>query len=224
MGRKTLEAYDRAAEFYDSEPNSVLFTETDAVLGLLALGPGDALLDAACGTGKYLAEAARAGAAAAGLDFSEKMLRRAAAKCPGARLLRHDLERLPLPFADGEFSKVVVAHALRHVGGAGALFGEFARLLAPGGALVATITHPEAQFARFEYRAPDLDAEDGPDLSAEKHPYSRADLLGAAAGAGLKAAGEAVIPVDGRLAGILTEGSYAAVRGSPLILALKWVK
>lgn len=224
MGQKTRQAYERAAEFYDAEPNSVLFTETRTVLELLAPGPGDALLDAACGTGKYLAEALRAGASAAGLDFSEEMLRRAGVKCPGARLLRHDLERLPLPFGDGEFSKIVVAHGMRHVGGAAGLFAEFARLLRGGGALVVTITHPESKFGLFKYRAPDLDTGEDPDLTGEKHAYSREELLAAAAAVGLKPAGAAEILVDERLAGILTESSYAAARGTPLILALKWLK
>lgn len=224
MGERTRQAYERAAQFYDAEPNSVLFTETETVLEMLGLRPGESLLDAACGTGKYLSAALNSGAAATGLDFSESMLRRAAANCPGARLVRHDLETLPLPFPDGVFSRAVIAHALRHVGGAGALFGEFARVLAPGGALVASITHPEARFREFEYRVPDLDTEEGPDLSGERHPYSRADLLAAAAGAGFRPAGEAEIPVDLRLAGLLTEISFSAVRGTPLILALKWLK
>lgn len=224
MGENTRRAYERAAEFYDAEPNSVLFTETGTVLGLLALGPGDALLDAACGTGKYLAEALKAGAAATGLDFSEKMLAAAAAKCPGARLLRHDLERLPLPFADGEFTRIVFAHGLRHVGNAAALLREFARSLRPGGALALTVTHPDAKFGLFEYRAADLEPGEGPDLSAERHPCTRAGLLAAAAAAGLAPAGEETITVDERLAGILKAGSFAAARGTPLILALKWTK
>jgi ubiquinone/menaquinone biosynthesis C-methylase UbiE len=224
MGQNTRQAYEQAAEFYDAEPNSVLFTETRTVLEMLALGPDDVLLDAACGTGKYLAEALKAGAAAAGLDFSEEMLRRAGVKCPGARLLHHDLERLPLPFGDGEFSKIAVAHALRHVGGAPGLFSEFARLLGGGGALVVTITHPAARFDIFKYRAPDLDTGEDPDLTGERHAYSREDLLAAAASAGLAPAGAAEICVDERLVGILTESSYAAARGTPLILALKWVK
>lgn len=224
MGINTRAAYDQAAQFYDDEPNSVLFTETPAVLEMLALGPGEALLDAACGTGKYLAAALAAGASAVGLDFSDEMLVRASAKCPGARLLRHDLETLPLPFGDGEFTRVVVAHGMRHVGGAAGLFAEFARLLGPGGALVVTITHPEAKFGLFKYRVRDLDESDGPDLSGERHPYTRADLLAAAEAAGLKPAGAADIVVDYRLAGMLTEESYRASLGAPLILALKWVK
>lgn len=224
MQSNTLKAYCQAAANYDAEPNSVLFTETAAVLALLGLQKGDRLLDAACGTGKYVRAGLEAGADCAGLDFSAEMLSLAAAKCPGARFTRHDLMAPPLPFADGSFNKTVLAHALWHVGGIDKLFADFARLLAPGGRLIVSVTHPEASFKHFEYRAEDLPGGEEIDLSSERHRYSRTEIEAAALAAGLRSVAGETIKVDERLRPVLTAASYERVRGTPLILALRFDK
>lgn len=224
MGSNTLKAYSQAAANYDAEPNSLLFTETGTVLALLGLRPGDRLLDAACGTGKYVRAGLEAGAACDGLDFSSEMLALAAAKCPGARLTRHDLMALPLPFADGSFNKIVLAHALWHVGGIDKLFADFARLLASGGRLIVSVTHPEAAFKHFEYRAEDLPCGEEIDISAERQRYSRAEIEAAALAAGLRPVTAETITVDERLRNILAAAAYELVRGTPLILALRFDK
>lgn len=224
MGPRTQKAYSQAAANYDAEPNSVLFTETATVLAQLDLQKGDRLLDAACGTGKYVRAGLEAGADCAGLDFSAEMLTLAAAKCPAARFAGHDLMAPPLPFADGAFDKIVLAHALWHVGGINNLFSDFARLLAPGGRLVVSVTHPEAVFKHFEYRAEDLPCGEEIDLSAERQRYSRAEIEAAALAAGLRPAAAETITVDERLRNILTPAAYERVRGTPLILALRFDK
>lgn len=224
MGENTLKAYSQAAPTYDAEPNSVLFAETETVLALLALRHGDRFLDAACGTGKYAAEAAALGATVTGLDFSPEMLALAAAKCPAGKFLRHDLMSGPLPFPDGAFDRVVLAHALWHLAGIAGIFSEFARVLARGGRLIVSVTHPEAAFKRFSYRAEDLPGGEETDLGDEKRRYSRAEIEEAARAAGLVPAGAEIIPVDERLRGILTAGSYDEVLGTPLILALRFDK
>ena len=224
MESNTLKAYSQAAANYDAEPNSVLFTETGTVLAMLELSREDRLLDAACGTGKYVQAGLRAGADCAGLDFSDEMLAQAAAKCPGARFTRHDLMALPLPFAAGAFTKIVLAHALWHVGGIAELFADFARLLAPGGRLVVSVTHPGASFKSFEYRAEDLPGGEEIDLSAERHRYSQAEIEAAALAAGLRPAAAGTIPVDERLRPVLVPAAYERVKGTPLILALRFDK
>lgn len=224
MGENTRKAYDLAAPTYDAEPNSVLFMEDEAVLDMLALRRGERLLDAACGTGKYLLAGARAGARAAGVDFSREMLRLAAAKCPRARLKLHDLGRLPLPFPARAFNAAVFAHGMRHVRELSALFAEFARLLRPGGRLVVSVTHPEAPFRLFKYRAGDLGDYEEPDITGEKFPHSFAEMAAAGRGAGLRLAGWTVVRVDGRLARVLTPASLRRTTGKPLILALRFAK
>ncbi|MDT8286083.1 MAG: methyltransferase domain-containing protein [Elusimicrobiales bacterium] len=223
MGAKTLKAYDLAAACYDREPNSVLFTETETVLSLLAPAPGLAILDAACGTGKYAAEALRLGADCAALDFSGEMLARAAARCHGARLLRHDLADLPLPFSDGSFDGIVLAHAIRHLSGLQALFADFARLLRPGGRLVVSVTHPEAPFARFKYLAEDCPVEDV-DLSGEKHSHSARDIEEAGSLAGLRPGAAETVRVDDRLRGVLTPEAWNETEDAPLIFIAQFIK
>lgn len=224
MGPRTQKAYSQAAANYDAEPNSVLFTETETVLAMLGLRRDDRLLDAACGTGKYVQAGLKAGADCAGLDFSDEMLAQAAAKCPGARFARHDLMALPLPFADGAFTKIVLAHALWHVGAIDKLFADFARLLATGGRLAVSVTHPGASFKQFEYRAEDLPGGEEIDLSAERHRYSQAEIEAAALAAGLRPVPAETIPVDERLLPVLTPAAYERVKGTPLILALRFDK
>ena len=224
MESNTLKAYSQAAANYDAEPNSVLFTETAAVLALLDLRPGDLLLDAACGTGKYSQAGLKAGADCVGLDFAAEMLARASAKCPGGLFLKHDLMVLPLPFADGSFNKIVLAHALWHVGAIDELFADFARLLAPGGRLVVSVTHPGAAFKHFEYRAEDLPSGEEIDLSAERQRYSRAEIEAAALAAGLRPVEAQTITADERLKPVLTAAAFESVKGTPLILALRFDK
>lgn len=221
MESNTLKAYKQAAATYDAEPNSVLFTETGAVLALLALRRGDRLLDAACGTGKYVQAGFKAGADCVGLDFAAEMLAAAGAKCPGGLFLKHDLMALPLPFADGAFNKIILAHALWHLSGLPALFAEFARLLTPGGRLVVSVTHPEAAFKDFKYRAEDCPGGEDLDLSKERHRYTLEEIKAAALAAGLRSVAAETITVDERLRPILTEESYGQVKGTPLIFALR---
>src|SRR5205814_4249506 len=75
--------------------------------------PGDAVLDAACGTGDLAVLAARAGARVTGLDFSEAMLVRARRKAPELEWVQGDL--LALPFDDSTFDAATVGFGVRNV-------------------------------------------------------------------------------------------------------------
>ncbi len=224
MESNTLKAYRQAAATYDREPNAVLFTETGVVLALLDPGRGDVLLDAACGTGKYVQAGLKSGADCVGLDFAAEMLAAAGAKCPGGLFLKHDLTALPLPFADGAFNKIVLAHALWHLSGITALFAEFARLLVPGGRLVVSVTHPEAAFKHFKYRAEDCAGGEDLDLSKERYRYTLEEIKAAALAAGLRPVEARTIPVDERLRPVLTAAAYERVQGTPLIIAMRFDK
>ena len=103
----------------------------------LAPRPAERILDAACGTGRLLAElAARPeGPELTGLDVSTTMLEQAREALPASvRLLEGRLEQLPLE--DGSFDAVTCFNALHYSNEPESVMNEFHRVLAPGGRLV----------------------------------------------------------------------------------------
>ena len=131
--------FDRIAPTYD-RTNRVISLGLDRgwrrrAVGRLAAAPGGRVLDVGCGTGDLCRELARRGLRPVGVDRSAGMLAAAHVDAP---LVRADAERLPFP--DATFDGVVSAFTLRNVVGLDAMLRECARLLAPGGRLVALET------------------------------------------------------------------------------------
>ena len=111
----------------------------DVALAALAERAPGRLLEVGCGTGAVAERcAAELGCEVVALDRSAEMVRATAARGVDARL--GDVTRLP--FADGEFDCAVAAWMLYHVADLDTAVGELARVLAPGGRLVA-ITNGE---------------------------------------------------------------------------------
>ncbi|MHB8060949.1 MAG: class I SAM-dependent methyltransferase [Gaiellaceae bacterium] len=111
--------------------------------------PGDAVLDAACGTGDLALADLRAGAGrVVGVDFSERMLERAALKSSEIEWVQGDLCKLP--FADGAFQAATIGFGLRNVADRDRALRELRRVLAPGGRLaVLEITRARGPLAPF---------------------------------------------------------------------------
>jgi SAM-dependent methyltransferase len=130
----TREGYDRWAAFYDEPGNQLLDIEHPIVRGILDGLPVGVALDAACGTGRHAAYLASLGHTVIGVDSSPGMLARAREKIPHAEFHEADLNELPLPAAAVDL--VVCAIALVHLPDITCPFGEFARVLRPGGHLV----------------------------------------------------------------------------------------
>ena len=104
------------------------------------LGPGDGLcLDLGCGTGFYLDTIRGTGRTVVGLDRSSDQLRVARTRA-SSPLLQGD--GAALPFAPGAFSTVTTIYISTDVDDFGAVLGEAARVLRPGGLFVFYGVHP----------------------------------------------------------------------------------
>jgi demethylmenaquinone methyltransferase/2-methoxy-6-polyprenyl-1,4-benzoquinol methylase len=110
--------------------------------------PGDAVLDACCGTGDLALAAERAGGRVTGLDFSEQMLARAREKSQTVEWVLGDA--MALPFPDASFDAATVGFGIRNVPDLEAGLAELARVLRPGGRLACLeITRPEGLLKPF---------------------------------------------------------------------------
>jgi demethylmenaquinone methyltransferase/2-methoxy-6-polyprenyl-1,4-benzoquinol methylase len=119
-----------------------------ATSGAAQLRPEDTALDIGTGTGDLALELARSQPAAhvVGMDYSAGMLVRAPAKAAAAGLgdrvswAAGDGQRLPFP--EGSFAAVTSAFVLRNFADLPWAVSEMARVLAPGGRLVAMEASP----------------------------------------------------------------------------------
>lgn len=114
----------------------------DALLrGLRATAPRR-ILDVGCGTGllttRILREMPRV--RLVGCDFSDGMLRHAAARTREVAWTRGDAQRLPL--RDASFDAVVSTEAFHWFPDQGRALSEFHRVLAPGGRLYVALINP----------------------------------------------------------------------------------
>jgi demethylmenaquinone methyltransferase / 2-methoxy-6-polyprenyl-1,4-benzoquinol methylase len=110
--------------------------------------PGDAVLDACCGTGDLAIAAERAGGRVTGLDFSEQMLVRARGKSDSVEWVLGDVTALP--FDDASFDAVTVGFGIRNVPDLEAGLAELARVVRPGGRVACLeITRPEGMLKPF---------------------------------------------------------------------------
>lgn len=119
--------------------------ERGITLEMLAISPGDSVLDVGCGTGNYtrhLAEAAGDGLVV-GIDASQPMTARAAGLGGGANLAYVRGDACALPFGDGEFDRVCSVGVIHMIGEPMKALAEMVRVLAPGGRLVMVASHEE---------------------------------------------------------------------------------
>lgn len=131
------EMFDRIAPRYDLM-NRLITGGMDQrwrrlTLDLVGVGPGDRVLDLACGTGDLCQLVRARGASAIGVDFAGVMLRGARARGIDADFVRGDAAAIPV--ADGSVDVVTCGFALRNFVALGPVFDELHRVLAPGGRL-----------------------------------------------------------------------------------------
>jgi demethylmenaquinone methyltransferase/2-methoxy-6-polyprenyl-1,4-benzoquinol methylase len=134
--------FDRIAPRYDLL-NRLLTGGLDqrwrrALLAAARVGPGDRVVDLACGTGDLAALASARGADVIGVDFSREMLRaarRRAARRGGVATAFVQADAQALPLASASASVVTCGFALRNFVSLPAALAECARVLRPGGRL-----------------------------------------------------------------------------------------
>jgi demethylmenaquinone methyltransferase/2-methoxy-6-polyprenyl-1,4-benzoquinol methylase len=143
--------FDRIAPVYDAMNRTMtagLDRRWRRITAEAVVRPGDAVLDACCGTGDLAIADARAGGRVTGLDFSERMLERARRKAPDLEWVSGDL--LALPFDDASFDAATVGFGVRNVEDLERALRELRRALSAGGRLgVLEITRPRGFLAPF---------------------------------------------------------------------------
>ncbi|MEW1902427.1 class I SAM-dependent methyltransferase [Streptomyces sp. NPDC086147] len=134
---ETVLDYEAEAAHYDRTRGGVPRAEAAAAAVLRLVPPGArTLLDLACGTGLVTERLVRPGLRVYGADAAHAMLRVAAGRVPG-RTVRADTRRLPLP--DASLDAVCAVWLLHLVPFAADVVAEAARVLRPGGVLIATV-------------------------------------------------------------------------------------
>ncbi len=139
--------YDCIADRYDRRYDLYRYEGVrDALLTFLAPGT-PAVLEVGCGTGHWLREVAGRATLVAGVDRSARMLERARAAAPAARIVQAAAEQLP--WRDESFDRVFCVNALHHFADRQSFFVEARRILKPGGGLMTVGKDPHA--ARDEW-------------------------------------------------------------------------
>jgi SAM-dependent methyltransferase len=107
------------------------------LLDAVGVGAGTRVLDVACGPGRVAAAAAARGAAAVGVDFSDRMVAHARGLFPALDIRHAEAEFLP--FADDSFDAVIVNFGVHHFSRPDFAMVEAQRVLKPGGHLGFTL-------------------------------------------------------------------------------------
>lgn len=137
-------AYGLWAGSYPPWPhNPLMALEHEIVLALLPDVRGLTVLDAGCGSGRYLRGLGDRGARAIGMDLSPAMLARA--RQAASRLARADLRALP--FDAMSIDHVVCGLALGDLAELEVAVTEIARVLRPGGRVIYSVLHPAGEAA-----------------------------------------------------------------------------
>jgi ubiquinone/menaquinone biosynthesis C-methylase UbiE len=175
--RSTQTYYDTFSSSYERERHRGYHRLIDDLeLELVRrYGTGRDILEAGCGTGLLLTEAARIGRSAIGVDLSHGMLLRARER--GLRIVQGSLDALPLP--DNSVDLVYSMKVLAHVPPIREALAELARVTRPGGHLLLEFYNPRS----LRYLAKVLGgAAPIADGTTDRDVFTRYDSLQAARG------------------------------------------
>jgi SAM-dependent methyltransferase len=212
------EGYASWVETYDAMPNPLIQVEEPVIREMLDRTPPGRALDAACGTGRWAVELHSRGHSVVGIDETPEMLDVARQKLPQGDFRVGRLESLPLDTASVDLA--ICALALAHCADLGPPIRELARVLRPGGRLVASELHPlnailggGAIFATTN----------GGYALVRGHAYGHGDYVSAFVAAGFEVAGcieptwreEHLRAIAGPLFDVAPDGFRAAYIGLP---------
>lgn len=140
-----------AAGDYPAIAKRQLWEVGERIVDHLGVGPGDEVIDVACGTGNAAIRAAAAGAHVVGLDITPELLlagRRLAADA-GVEVDWVEGDAEHLPFADESFDVVVSTFGCMFAPRHEVAAAELARVLRPGGRLAVCSWTPEGAVGDF---------------------------------------------------------------------------
>jgi malonyl-CoA O-methyltransferase len=137
-------AYRRWAHAYPPSPhNRLMEIEQETMLSLLPDARGLTVLDAGCGSGRYLRQLRDRGASVIGIDLSLPMLEQA--RVTTSRIARADIRALPLHASSIDLA--VCGLALGDVPEIEPALTEIARVLRAGGRIIYSVLHPTGEAA-----------------------------------------------------------------------------
>jgi SAM-dependent methyltransferase len=152
---------------------------------LLNVVPGDAILDAACGAGRFARRMAELGARVVAFDSSAVFIARARERTSSNAAIEYHVVDAANPEAvvslgSSRFTKAVCTMALMDIPEIGPLFAALSRMLPPDGTFVFSVTHPcfhSAAMQRFaeihEEEAGRHIVRTGVKVSSYLSPYAR---------------------------------------------------
>jgi ubiquinone/menaquinone biosynthesis C-methylase UbiE len=138
--RPNQDYYDEFAAGYEKRRHHGYHALIDRleIAATLPYASGARVLEAGCGTGLILKAVAPLASAAVGIDLSTGMLQKARAR--GLSVVHGSVT--DLPFGDGEFDLAYSFKVLAHVERIERAMGELARVVRPGGHVIAEFYNP----------------------------------------------------------------------------------
>ena len=134
-----LDQFTRQAVPFATAPGIKDEASLGLVIDFSGVGPGDTVLDVACGPGILACAFARVAKHVTGIDITPAMLERARALQQERGLTNVTWDQgdvLPLPYPAARFTVVTSRYAFHHFLDPKAVLAEMARVCAPGGTIV----------------------------------------------------------------------------------------